>query len=281
MVLALAAARGADGGPEARRLLLRLPLRVRRGGERGPPRAATTPRARPPVAGHRHPLLPISYGDRGVPGTSPSMTSAESVIGGGQAVARRGRHPHVPERDDRLRRPPRPRPDPLAMRRNTAQAAIRGFGTWWMDLPAEGGFADPRIWEEMRLLRPVDEALLARARPFAPEIAAVVDEDSMCHLAEARAPRGVRSSTRAARRSAASARPTASTCSPMSSPAGWARRSRSSSPPGRSPPRAAPPSAPGAGRTRSASGSGPPATSVRTGPTRRAWRRSPASGAGA
>ena len=51
------------------------------------------------------------------------------------------------------------------MRRNTAQAAIRGFGTWWMDLPAQGWFNDARIWEEMALLRPLDAAMLAAAGP--------------------------------------------------------------------------------------------------------------------
>jgi hypothetical protein len=35
----------------------------------------------------------------------------------------------------------------------------------------------------MKRLRPVDEAMARRARPFAPEIAAILDEDSMCHLA--------------------------------------------------------------------------------------------------
>jgi hypothetical protein len=69
------------------------------------------------------------------------------------------------------------------MRRNTAQAAFRGFGTWWMDLPGQGWFNDARIWEEMSLLRPVDNAMLQRRKPFAPEIAAVLDEESMCHLA--------------------------------------------------------------------------------------------------
>jgi beta-galactosidase len=51
-----------------------------------------------------------------------------------------------------------------------------------MDLPAEGWFDDARIWEELALLRPVDAALLERRGPFTPEIAAVIDEESMCHL---------------------------------------------------------------------------------------------------
>jgi hypothetical protein len=68
------------------------------------------------------------------------------------------------------------------MRRNTAQAALRGFGTWWMDLPAQGWFNDARIWEEMTLLHPVDAAMLKRTTPFTPDVAAIMDEDSMCHL---------------------------------------------------------------------------------------------------
>ena len=51
-----------------------------------------------------------------------------------------------------------------------------------MDLPAQGWFNDARIWEEMVRLHPVDSAMLNRERPFTPDIAAILDEDSMCHL---------------------------------------------------------------------------------------------------
>ncbi|MBN1444289.1 MAG: hypothetical protein JXA90_16370 [Planctomycetes bacterium] len=126
---------------------------------------------------------PISYGDRGWKGTAPSMTSAESVRLAGKLW--------LNEDDTRTYLSGTTEYGGLAdlaqtrsvMRRNTAQAAIRGFGTWWMDLPAEGWFADPRIWDEMRLLRLVDEAMLRRRGPFEPEIAAIVDEASVCHLA--------------------------------------------------------------------------------------------------
>lgn len=126
---------------------------------------------------------PISYGDRGWAGTAPCMSSAESVLLAGKLW--------LNEDDTRTYLSGTTDYGGLAdlaqtlsvMRRNTAQAAIRGFGTWWMDLPAEGWFADPRIWEELRLLRPIDEAMLRRARPFEPEVAAIVDEGSVCHLA--------------------------------------------------------------------------------------------------
>jgi len=74
------------------------------------------------------------------------------------------------------------------MLRNTAQEALRGFGSWWMDLPAQGWFNDARIWEQMVRLQPVDAALAKRTKPFTPDIAAILDEDSMCHLTGGSAP---------------------------------------------------------------------------------------------
>jgi len=129
---------------------------------------------------------PISYTDREWLGTAPSMTAAESV--------RRAGILWLNEDDSRTFLDPRPQEHvqegglvdleqtQQVMLRNTAQAALRGFGTWWMDLPAQGWFNDARIWDQMVRLRPVDAAMLMRARPFTPDIAAVLDEDSMCHL---------------------------------------------------------------------------------------------------
>jgi hypothetical protein len=129
---------------------------------------------------------PISYTDRDWIGTAPSMTAAESVMGSGLLW--------LNEDDSRTFLDPRKQEHVQegglvdleqtrqVMRRNTAQAAIRGFGTWWMDLPAQGWFNDARIWEEMSLLRPVEAAMLGRRGPFTPEVAAIMDEDSMVHL---------------------------------------------------------------------------------------------------
>ncbi len=131
-------------------------------------------------------VSPWEYTDRDWIGTMPSMTAAESV---GQAGIL-----WLCEDDSRTFLDPRQAEHTQegglvnleqtrqVMRRNTAQAALRGFGTWWMDLPGQGWFNDARIWEEMSLLSPVDAAMLRRRGPFAPEIAAFVDEESMCHL---------------------------------------------------------------------------------------------------
>ncbi|MCD6361406.1 MAG: hypothetical protein J7M38_11170 [Armatimonadetes bacterium] len=126
---------------------------------------------------------PISYTDRQWPGTAPCMSPAESIRDAGimwlneddTRTYLSGTTDYGGVADLQQTRD--------VMLRNTAQAALRGFATWWMDLPARGWFDDPAIWEVMVRLAPVDRALLRRTRPFTPEIAAVIGEDSMCHLA--------------------------------------------------------------------------------------------------
>ncbi len=129
---------------------------------------------------------PISYTDREWLGTAPVMSAAESVNRTGILW--------LNEDDSRTFLDPRQQEHvqegglvnleqtQQVMLRNTAQAALRGFGTWWMDLPGQGWFNDAAIWREIVRLRPVDEALARRARPFTPEVAAIIDENSMCHL---------------------------------------------------------------------------------------------------
>jgi hypothetical protein len=129
---------------------------------------------------------PISYTDREWLGTAPCMSAAESVREAGILW--------LNEDDSRtfldLRTAEHVQEGGLVdleqtrhvMLRNTAQEALRGFGSWWMDLPAQGWFNDPRIWQEMVRLRPVDDAMLRRSRPFTPDVAMITDEDSMCHL---------------------------------------------------------------------------------------------------
>lgn len=129
---------------------------------------------------------PISYTDREWLGTAPAMSAAESVKRAGILW--------LNEDDSRTFLDPRKqehvqegglvtlKQTQQVMLRNTAQASLRGFGTWWMDLPGQGWFNDAAIWEQIVRLRPVDEAMAQRPTPFTPEIAAVIDEASMCHL---------------------------------------------------------------------------------------------------
>jgi hypothetical protein len=129
---------------------------------------------------------PISYFDRGLGGSAPAMTAAESValagkmwlyeddtrtyLGTGSAP---GWKDGAGNLDDTNR----------MLTRNVAEAALRNFATWWMDLGATGWFDDPRMWEQMRRLRALDQPLLEHPRPFLPQVAAVIDEPSMIRVA--------------------------------------------------------------------------------------------------
>lgn len=126
---------------------------------------------------------PISYYDRQWLGTGACMTAAESVALAGKLW--------LNEDDTRTHHSTQDAYGKVAdlhqsrhvMLRNTAQAAIRGFGTWWMDLFGDGWFDDPAIWDIQQQLWPTERAMLARTTPFAPEVALVIDERSMCYLA--------------------------------------------------------------------------------------------------
>lgn len=131
---------------------------------------------------------PISYFDRALAESAPAMTAAESVALAGKmwlyeddtsTYLSTGTPPGHKERVADLDQ------SNQLLLRNTAQCALRNFGSWWMDLGAAGWFNDARMWSEMTRLAALDNPLLARARPFRPEIAAAIDPQSMLLVAPA------------------------------------------------------------------------------------------------
>ncbi|GAB4136900.1 MAG: hypothetical protein Kow0040_23210 [Thermogutta sp.] len=129
---------------------------------------------------------PISYFDRGLGGSAPAMTAAESVALAGKmwlyeddtrTYIATGRFPGWQDGADNSEQ------TNALLLRNTGQCTARNFGTWWMDLGASGWFDDPAMWAQMKALRPLDEALLYQPRAFRPEVAAVIDERSMIRVA--------------------------------------------------------------------------------------------------
>ncbi len=125
---------------------------------------------------------PISYFDRGIGGSGPAMTAAESValagkmwlfeddtrtyLGSGEFPGKYDGAKDLAETQTMLVR-------------NVAQEATRNFATWWMDLGMTGWFNDKRMWDEMERLGPVDRVFLAKPIPYQPEVAAIIDERSM------------------------------------------------------------------------------------------------------
>ena len=68
------------------------------------------------------------------------------------------------------------------LRRNLAVQAVRGFGSWWMDLCGLGLYKDVALWANVTDFAAFDRAALARSRPFSPDVAMFGDEDSMMFL---------------------------------------------------------------------------------------------------
>ncbi len=125
---------------------------------------------------------PISYFDRGLGGSAPAMSAAESVALAGKlwlneddtrtSVAT-GIMPGFKDRVETVAE------TDAELTRNTAQAGLRNFGTWWMDLTRTGWFNDAALWTRMKSLAVLDDALLRMPTPYHPEIAAVLDESAM------------------------------------------------------------------------------------------------------
>jgi len=125
---------------------------------------------------------PISYFDRGIGGSAPAMTAAESVALAGKmwlyeddtrTYLGSGEFPGQFDGAKDLAE------TKTMLLRNVAQEATRNFATWWMDLGMTGWFNDERMWEEMRRLAPLDRMFLENRLPFRPEVAAVIDEHAM------------------------------------------------------------------------------------------------------
>ncbi|MCE0498525.1 MAG: beta-galactosidase [Methylacidiphilales bacterium] len=129
---------------------------------------------------------PLSYTDRGLDGSAPIMTPAESIALAGKmylveddtsTYLAMGSFAGV---DQGLKTVEDSRQTLL---RNTAECALRNFATWWMDLGGNGWFNDPRLWQEMARLNALDQPLLDHPTPYCPEVAAVIDPDSMMRVA--------------------------------------------------------------------------------------------------
>ena len=126
---------------------------------------------------------PISYFDRGPGQSAPAMTAAESVaLAGKMWLYEDDTRTCLSAKDSGFDRTESLAETNAELLRNTGQCAVRNFATWWMDLGAAGWFDDPRMWAEMTRLSALDEPLLAEPRPFRPEVAAVIDEQSMMRV---------------------------------------------------------------------------------------------------
>jgi hypothetical protein len=130
---------------------------------------------------------PISYWDRGLGQSAPSMTAAESVALAGKLWLREddtATHLSSGDFPGWREKAKTPWETTTQLQRNVAQEALRNQASWWMDLGATGWFNDPGMWAEMKRLDAIDRPLLETPTPFVPEVAAILDERSMLYVAQ-------------------------------------------------------------------------------------------------
>lgn len=129
---------------------------------------------------------PISYSDRAWCGSAPNMSCGETVMRHGvlwlneddsrtYLDLRTGDYVQEGSRVTKEQ-------SQQVMLRNTAQEAIRGFGSWWMDLPGAGWYNSDALWSVQAALNPLDAEMCRRTRPYEPAVALIQDEESMLHV---------------------------------------------------------------------------------------------------
>ena len=126
---------------------------------------------------------PISYFDRGPGQSAPAMTAAESVaLAGKMWLFEDDARTYLSAKDSGYDRVETLAETNAELLRNTGQCAVRNFATWWMDLGQVAG-STTRGCGPNAAARALDDPLLAKPRPFRPDVAAVLDESSMLRVA--------------------------------------------------------------------------------------------------
>jgi len=129
---------------------------------------------------------PRCYSDRGWLGTTPAIGPVETINRNGilwlneddfRTHINERRYPR--EKIDMLHSP---RETEDAMRRTLLEELVRGAAGWWMD--QGNGWYDSwdEIWRAVAELEPLEREMLARTRPYSPEVAVLADEESMLCL---------------------------------------------------------------------------------------------------
>jgi len=122
---------------------------------------------------------PVSYSERQRGGGCSCMVTGESVTAAGKMylfeddtrtyLSHETDHCYVKNQAETID----------ILKRNTGEAIIRDFATWWMDLGSIGWFNDPVLWDVMNQLKEMDEYFLTTPTPYRPEIGVFLDEGSM------------------------------------------------------------------------------------------------------
>lgn len=124
---------------------------------------------------------PLSYSERQLGGGCSCMLNAESVTAAGKL--------YVYEDDSRtflahaagatLYSTTNVKDSVSVLLRNSAETALRNFGTWLMDLGSTGWYDSPELWQASASLEKLDRYFLENPTPYAPEVGLFLSERSM------------------------------------------------------------------------------------------------------
>jgi len=127
---------------------------------------------------------PISYGDRQPGGGGMFMAAIDSVqLHGKLWLNEDDTRTYLSSVEDGYGRAGTLAETLAVHDRNFAHIASRGAACWWMDLPGNGWLDSDEIWQNCAKEKQVYGKLVRTQQPYRPEIAVVVDERSLLHLA--------------------------------------------------------------------------------------------------
>ena len=132
---------------------------------------------------------PISYSNRGWLGITAQMAATETITRNGilwvaedDTVTHRNLDNWYEGKGHRKSSAFTPGQTRDILSRNLAMQAVCGTGSWWMDLEGWNWFYDPAMWRLVADFRGLDERMCRRSRPYEPDIATAVDEESEMYL---------------------------------------------------------------------------------------------------
>ncbi len=122
---------------------------------------------------------PISYGDRGLVGSTPFMVAVDSVrLHGKLWLIEDDTRTYLSAKDDPYSRVDTIEHTRWVHTRNFGPVLTRRITCWWMDLPCAGWLNSPEIWDNLGRLKQLYDRDLGKPAQYRPEIAVVVDERS-------------------------------------------------------------------------------------------------------
>lgn len=122
---------------------------------------------------------PVGYGDRQPGGAGWFMSPVDSVLRNGKLwLVEDDTRTHLSAPDAFPGRCNDERETYGVLSRNFAHILTHGAALWWMDIGGRGWFAGDGMWQQLGHLREAYASALPDLKPYAPEIAVIIDERS-------------------------------------------------------------------------------------------------------